>query len=414
MMHAKSGWAAIAATAILLAACGGSDDPAAPPPAAPSTPPVAPAPPAEVVTKVDVLTTSASGIDSIAYKDGVAYLGLANAKNGASAVLKSTLPLKAGATWSAVPLGACSAGAAADTPLRAPTLRTLGSTLWLFQPWYDGGDAAANEHALCALDSGAGTFVARDQGLKACYGEFCSLLSMTDLKQSGNVLYSNAGGAPNLLASNDGGAKWSAVLGKLDSMMCYHQSFEVIGDRVLVGGECPLDMAYVRAYRLRSDGLALASEQALPVTVPDLENRNVQFIQRIGTSQRVFIGVEGGLLRSEDGGQSFKFVIEHPLSGGANYPYIGMLLAMPDKPDTIVAGGFDKATGKPYLAWSADGGSKWTDISALLPGYANGAARSSASMVTSLGLDPQGRIVVTMNEDDHAKGSVLLLTLGKP
>lgn len=405
-MQAKT-WGAIAVAAIVLAACGGSDDPVAPPP-------VAPPPPVEQVTKVDVLSTSAGGIESIAYKDGQAYLGLSNSLSTASSVLKTALPLKAGATWTAVPLGACSVAAAGETPLRAPTLRVLGSTMWLFQPWYDGGLATANDHALCALDTGAGTFVARDQGLKVCYGEFCSTLSMTDLKQNGNILYSNAGGAPNLLASNDGGNKWSPVLGQLDSMMCYHQSFEVIGDRVLVGGECPLDMAYVRAYQLRGDGMGLASEQALPVTLPNLENRNVQFIRRIGTSQRVFIGVEGGLLRSEDGGQSFKFVIEHPLSGGANYPYIGHLLAMPDKPDTIVAGGFDKATGKAYLAWSADGGSKWTDISSLLPGYANTAGHASTAMVTSLGLDPQGRIVVTVNEEEHAKGSVLLLTLGKP
>ncbi|MFK3738203.1 hypothetical protein [Massilia sp. TN1-12] len=416
MMKATS-WSALAAAAIVLAACGGSDDPVAPPQATPARPPVAQVP---QVTKVDVLATSASGIESIAYKDGQAYLGLSNSSSAGSSVLRTALPLKAGATWSAMPLGACGVAAAADTPLRAPTLRVLGATLWLFQPWYDGGTAAADEHALCALDTSAGAgagasaFVARDAGLKACYGEFCSTLSMTDLKQNGNVLYSNAGGAPNLLASNDGGNKWTAVLGQLDTMMCYHQSFEVVGDRVLVGGECPLDMAYVRAYRLRGDGLGLASEQALPVTLPDLENRNVQFISRIGTSQRVFIGVEGGLLRSDDGGQSFKFVIEQPLSGGTSYPYIGRLLAMPDKPDTIVAGGFDKATGKPYLAWSADGGAKWTDISALLPGYANAAGRTSAAMVTSLGLDPQGRIVVTVNEEEHAKGSVLLLTLGTP
>lgn len=409
MIQARTAWAAIAAAAIALAGCGGSDDPVAP-----VVPPVAPLPPVEQVTKIEVLATSERGIDSIAYKDGQAYLGLSNSLSTASSVLKTTLPLKAGASWTAVPLGACGVSAAGETPLRTPTLRTLGSTMWLFQQWYDGGLATANEHALCAFDANAGTFVAHDAGLKICYGEFCSLLSMTDLKQNGNVLYSNAGGAPNLLASNDGGNKWTAVLGQLDAMMCYHQSFEVIGDRVLVGGECPLDMAYVRAYKLRGDGMGLASEQALPVTLPDLENRNVQFIERIGTSQRVFIGVEGGLLRSEDGGQSFKFVIEHPLSGGTNYPYIGSLLALPDQPDTIVVGGFDKATSKPYLAWSADGGSKWTDISALLPVHAVNPARESAAMVTSIGLDPQGRIIVTENDEQFAKGSVLLLTLGKP
>lgn len=200
------------------------------------------------------------------------------------------------------------------------------------------------------------------------------------------------------------------VLGQFDSMVCTHQAFQVVGDRLLVGGECPLDVAYVRAYRLGANG-GLASNTPLPVTLPALENRNVQFIEQVANTQRVFAGVEGGLLRSEDGGQSFKFVIQQPVEGAKAYPYIRAFLALAGKPDTLVVGGFDKANALPYLAWSADGGNKWTDISSLLPGHARSAGDSSFAEVSSLSQDPQGQVIVTVNLKDGSEGRVLRLTL---
>ena len=50
-----------------------------------------------------------------------------------------------------------------------------------------------------------------------------------------------------------------------------------------------------------------------------MANRNVQFIRHAGAS--IFAGVEGGLLRSDDGGASFGWSIYFPLSSG-KYPYI--------------------------------------------------------------------------------------------
>jgi hypothetical protein len=405
MVQHKTILAAAAAT-LVLAACGGSGGDA-------GTAPVTP--PSQQATRVDVLSTSARGIESIAFKDSAAYMSVSNSAASASGVLKTALPLKADGSWTEMAPGACGMAKASDAaPTRAATVRLLGTTLWLFQPWYDSGTAAAaGEHSLCALDASASTFVPRDQALKVCYGSSCSPLWMTELKQNGKVLYTNAGAGTNVFASSDGGAKWQVLLGQFDSMMCTHSTFQVVGDRLLVGGECPLDFAFLRAYQLRADGQGLASPDPLPLTLPNLENRNVQFISQIGVSPRVFAGVEGGLLRSEDGGRNFKFVIEEALSGGKNYPYIRSLLSLSFKPDTIVVGGFDKATQKPYLAWSADGGSKWADISSLLPGYNRAAGSTATAQVTSVSEDPQGHIIVTVNEDEHAKGSVLLLTLGK-
>jgi hypothetical protein len=362
-----------------------------------------------------VLATAAGGIDSIAFSGDTAWLSLSNTATTDTAVVRAGLPLRADSAWSGVALGEC--GLAREDsgtwPLRAPSLRMLGSDLWLFQPWYDKGPDARPEHALCALSADRTTFVPRDAGLKACVGSVCTTLSMDELKRVDDRLYTNAGGGQNVLASNDGGAHWRVLTGFFDQDICTHPAFEIVGDRLLVGGECPLDSAFLRAYQLAADGVSLASRTALPVALPELENRNVQFIQATGT-QRVFAGVEGGLLRSEDGGKSFKFVIQHPLSGGNNYPYIRHLLALAGKPDTLVAGGFDKATQKPYLAWSKDGGTTWTDLSTLLPGYARDLDDASVAEVTAIAQDPQGRVLVTVNESQGAQGRLVLVTLGTP
>jgi hypothetical protein len=409
MIPSRRHVAGACALALLLAGCGGSGDPASPPVTTQPTAPIA------QPARADVLATSAGGMDSIALNGDTAWLSLSNTATTETAVVRASLPLRTDSAWSGVALGEC--GLAREDsgtwPLRAPSLRMLGSDLWLFQPWYDKGPDARPEHALCALSADRTTFVPRDAGLKACVGATCTPLSMDDLKQVNDRLYTNAGGGQNVLASNDGGARWRVLTGFFDQDICTHPAFEIVGDRLLVGGECPLDAAFLRAYQLAGDGVSLASRDALPVTLPELENRNVQFIRATG-AQRVFAGVEGGLLRSEDGGRSFKFVIQHPLSGGRNYPYIRHLVALAGRPDTLVAGGFDKATQKPYLAWSKDGGTTWTDLSALLPGYVRNLDDASVAAVTAIAEDPQGRLLVTVNEKEGAQGRLVLVTLGTP
>jgi hypothetical protein len=397
MIQHRSG-PAFAAAALLLTACGGGAiDPA----------------PQGASTRVEVLATSSRGIGNVVYKDGAAWATLSNSAQDGSAVMKAALPLQAASRWAEVPLGACALTKhGADGMARTPMLRALGSNLWLFQPAQETRQGQLGEHSLCTLET-SGTFAARDRALDNCIGGWCAPLAMNDLKLAGNRLYTNAGAGPNLFVSDNAADSWRVVLGQFDSMICTHQAFQVVGDRLLVGGECPLDAAYVRAYRLGTDG-RLASPAELPVTLPKLENRNVQFIEQVANTQRVFAGVEGGLLRSEDGGQSFRFVIEQPVEGNKTYPYIRSFLALSGKPDTIVVGGFDKANALPWLAWSADGGSKWTDISSLLPGYARAAGDTAFAEVTSLSQDPQGRVIVTLNLKGGSEGRVLLLSLGTP
>lgn len=392
------------ACALLLAACGGSDhDPVALP-----SPPVATTP---ATTTLTLLSSSARAMDSVVFHGGAAYVSLANSKTEGSAVLRAPLPLAANATWSPVGLGACAMGPQGDFIMRSPKLKMVGENMWLMQPWADTPEAAG-EASTCTLMASSASFVPRDQDLKTCNPYFCETLSIYDMKLHGARLYSNAGGGGNLMTSKDGGNSWQVVRGEKASMMCYAGKFHLIGDRVLVGGECPLDMAFVEAYRLTADGGALASQDKLPLGLPELENRNVQFIDSVPDTQVVFVGVEGGLLRSTDNGNSFKFVIHEPLEGGKGYPYIGAFLSPKGKPNTVVVGGFDKMHGRPYLAYSHDSGASWTDISTLVPGYGKVAGDEfGAGSVAALAEDPQGRIIVVVNERADGQGRLMQLTL---
>lgn len=387
-----------AAAVAVLSACGGDISEVAPP-----------------QTHIELLTSTTQGMDSIAFAGGNAYISLSTTPTAGSSIIRTKHPVGTGSGWSAMPLGQCGAKPANEyAPERAPGLRTIGNTLWLFQSWFEGPDGTEQDHVLCAMDAGSTAFVPRDQGLRACNEYYCSTLWMTDLKPSGTRLFSNAGGGRNLFVSDDQAASWRVLLGQFDNDICTHQAFHVVGDRVLVGGECPLDDAFIDAYQLTADGGSLASETKLPITVPELENRNVQFIESVPGTQRVFVGVEGGLLRSDDGGRTFKFVIHHPIEGNTMYPYVRRFLAVKGKPETIVVGGFDKERAKPFLAWTANGGDTWTDLSHMLPGYARSARQDGATaQVMALAQDPDGRILVVLNEEELKQGRLLRLTLGQ-
>ncbi len=126
----------------------------------------------------------------------------------------------------------------------------------------------------------------------------------------------------------------------------------------------------------------------------------------------LYIGVGGGLLRSEDGGGSFKFVKRHAVDDSASFPTITQLLSPKHDPDVVIAAGFDQVTGKAYLAWSPDRGEHWIELSSLLPGSERTNPTRSAE-VTSLAEDANGRLLLTMNEEAGTKGKLMQLTLGK-
>ncbi|MDQ1833193.1 hypothetical protein [Massilia scottii] len=388
----------IAAT--LLTGCGGGGGDGGKP-----LPPPAPDP----IARVDVLMNHERGMNSITIDDKNAYVALTNTETDGSVILATARGVSTTSAWQTVGLGECRLPASEQVETRrAAELKQVDGRTLLMQPAW----GSADEHTLCELDQAKMSFVPKDKDFRICYASYCERMYVGDVKAVGKRWFANGGAGQNVQVSNDQGATWRPIMGTMDSMSCTHQSFEVVGGRLLTGGECPLDMAYVRAYTMNADNSALASTVPVPLSVPELENRNVHLITTLGKSERVFIGVEGGLLRSDDSGKSYKFVLKQPLTGGVNYPYITQLLSPAGKPNVIVAAGFDKAKGLPYLVWSEDNGDKWTDLSTLLPGYKR-TSGDATSQVTSIAEDAQGRILVTVNEEFQKKGRLVEVKLGR-
>jgi hypothetical protein len=247
------------------------------------------------------------------------------------------------------------------------------------------------KHALFQSTDHGDSFTPIDQGLKECVGDVCSYLTSTQLFVTGNLIFSNAGAGFNLLLSSDQGRVWTALSGSVAAQVCYFPAFEIAGHTVFQGGECPLDFAYLKRGTLRGDmrGWAPGGELA-PVTAPDLSNRNVMAISQQSSGSVVLAGAEGALLRSDDGGKSFEYVIEN-VSGDGTYPYIQHILFPAKNLRTPVIGGFDKVTTKPYLAYGTADGKNWTDISDLIPGVEYGT-------VSDLAEDEEGRIIAAVTD----------------
>ena len=214
----------------------------------------------------------------------------------------------------------------------------------------------------------------------------CEYVVPHDIRFGDGRVFLEASG--NLLASADEGATWSMLVGassgRPEPMSC-PLVFERIGTTMLFGTECPLDDAWIAGGTLRPDLLGWSGEWRKMET-PEIENRNVQFIRHLGGGV-VLASIEGGLLRSTDGGATFHWVIHYPLDNPARYPYAGHLLVSSRHPGLMLLGGFDKKDGSGYLAVSTDGGETWAD--SPLVGMAE---------VMLLAEDREGRILVGLYE----------------
>ena len=258
-----------------------------------------------------------------------------------------------------------------------------------------GGDPRSNTLAahsfLKSTDHGQ-TFVPLDKGLEWCYQDYCEYMWATEAIFKDNLIFLAAGGGPNLFVSQDDGKNWKLLQGAAEPNLCSSVAFEIVGSKVLFGGECPLDFAYLVVRTLRPDLLDWTGQSRQVMGLAELQNRNVQFIVQSPNTPFVFAGVEGGLLKSYDLGESYQFKIKHPIDvANPKYPYIEHILPPTTYRDLIVVGGFDKADPNisGYLAYSQDHGENWIDISDLVltPEYSTFAV----AFVTE---DPQGRVLV--------------------
>lgn len=258
-----------------------------------------------------------------------------------------------------------------------------------------------NDHTFLRSDDGARTFTPLDRQLESCINGICQFMSPTQASFRGRDILLAAGG--NVLASEDGGANWKALIGFLEPAACYDPSFAWVDRRVIVGGECPLDMAYVRAGTLLPDRLEWDSNgQPSAVLTPDLENRNIQFIHSVPATSIVYAGIEGGILKSTDGGASFGFVLRYTQED-TKYPYVTHLLIPSRRPDFTLVSGFDKANIQPWLSVSPDHGRTWVDQSDLI---------RSADFESAVFLheDAQGRVLIGLLSSTTLKVRIVELT----
>ncbi len=276
----------------------------------------------------------------------------------------------------------------------------------------DGGDPRSNTleaHSFLKSTDHGETFVPLDEGLKWCFQQWCGYLYATEAFFSDNLIFLAAGGGNNFFVTQDEGKNWKLLQGFAEPASC-SCAFEMIGSKVLFGGECPLDFAFLKVRTLRPDMLDWTGSWRDIMGVSELSNRNVQFIARSPGTSFVFAGVEGGLLKSYDLGESYEFKIKHPPDGlTLKYPYIQEILLPATYRDLLVVGGFNKAAVDGYLAYSPDHGENWTDISNLIltPEYST----YTVGFVTQ---DPEGRILVGLVDDNPTRITIVELLVSAP
>ena len=290
-----------------------------------------------------------------------------------------------------------------STPVTGLAYRS-GSLYAILDIDHPTGPGATKRSLLKSADEGI-TWTPIDAALEECSFGFCEFLPSSQIHVTADRIFVNAGG--NVLVSGDEGASWNILFGftstgKPQAQACYDPAFAIVGQRLLIGGECPLDTAYLRTGTLRPDLLGWQVEPESALT-PVLENRNVQFIRQRGDTNVVFAGIEGALMRSDDAGASYRFVLFYE-GEAPKYPYITHILFPSQNPATIIIAGFDKANGGPFLALSSDDGATWLDQSDLLPGV--GFAHWS---VSALEETPNGQLIVGAEDDES--GSLYLFEL---
>lgn len=357
---------------VLLAACGG------------------PAPLQHPHGRAEVLLATDSGMGGLAVDRADTYLSLFNSMTRPSAVLRTGQVVDQASLWHRLALGHCALAPAQEGQAwRSPAVAALAGNVYLHQR-----TKSFDEQALCRLERASGAMVPHDATLRICREKSCEQLWMTALQLHQGALLSNAGGGGNVLALERNATRWRARTGAFSTSSCAHGPLAVSGTRLLAGAPCPVGT--LQAWQL-------PHASALPVAAPPLEGRTIHAI--VPAAGAVFVGVTGGLLKSTDGGATFRFVIRHA-AGSAAMPQIRHVLALRTRGVVVVAG-IDEALRKPYLAVSRDGGERWTDLSSILPGY-----EGSGAGVTSLAQDRHGRLLATLNLRPQGQGRLLLLTLG--
>lgn len=248
-----------------------------------------------------------------------------------------------------------------------------------------------SEHSLLVSTDHGASFTPIDEGLRDCSLD-CGYMTVERIVVDGGDLFVTAGG--NLMVSRDGGAHWTKLFpadGRPAGVQTCPLVFDLAGDRLLTGGECPLDVGWIGGGVLapaRTDWTVAP----VRVNVEQMQNRNVQYIEHLAGGRTVFAAVEGGMLRSDDGGATYRWAVRYELSNARAYPYMRHFVRSPAMLPLMLSGGFDKKSSRPFLMMSNDGGYVWTDISYVLPPVPPGFDTG----VTMLATDRDGRMLAAL------------------
>ena len=204
------------------------------------------------------------------------------------------------------------------------------------------------------------TFEAIDRDLKSCISfdgvDYCSpLASGVMARKVGDTIYYSAGNYPNLFATKDRGRTWHTVLGEKSDRSAMAATFDIDGARLLVTADVN-DDGHFEKYTLTADRLHVVSARGADV-VPGLGYRQGYFFARRAGEKRTFVGMEGGVVRSDAQGDQWRFVMEKET-------FITSLAFLDDK--RVVVAGNPKTGGTPTMALSGDDGTTWSDVTPKL------------------------------------------------
>ncbi|HET7434572.1 MAG TPA: hypothetical protein VFN10_07665 [Thermoanaerobaculia bacterium] len=251
-------------------------------------------------------------------------------------------------------------------------------------------NATNTEHTFVVTDDHGATFTPRDAGLRDCSLD-CGYILVNSVEFDDERLFIEAGG--NLLVSHDDGVTWKNLFPTDRTTPAVRNcplQFEIVANRALVGGECPLDVGWIGAGVLAAGDHEWTTEPRR-LNVPGMQNRNVQFIALQRGS--IFAAVEGGLLRSDDLGESYRWVSRFDFSS-SQYPYMKQFVASTADPHVMLAGGFDKPHDVLYAMLSTDGGEHWQDVSRFL-------SPTLHSSVYLLAEDRDGHLLAGVQREDR-------------
>lgn len=199
--------------------------------------------------------------------------------------------------------------------------------------------------------------------------DICDPVSVGNIKVDGGRIYLAAGSAPNLFYTDDLGETWAVMNGKfpITSTSCYEASFLRTETHLIQGGECPLDVAFVKVYKFTDANRTKIDPIPVATIGHDfMGNRAAWHMLQNPVTKQVFAGVEGGLI--ELAGESYSpiFRIEHAMDEDL-YPYYEGLSYVKSNPEKMLAWGNGQERGGTLMA-STDSGRTWKDITASVIG----------------------------------------------